>query len=151
MRKGVPGWLNWFSIDSWFWLRSWSQGCEIKFPVRLCAQREACLRFSLSPSALLTTHALTLCLSLSVSQISKSLKKKNLEKKNLVRRQSLIRESPDGFKIEKLGKLLWGSGTWAEIQKRARGKEGNGGKSILDRKSCMCKGPVVGRVGVGWG
>ena len=46
---------------AWFQLRSWSQGCETKLWVGLCAQQGACLRFSLS---LYLPHACSLSLSL---------------------------------------------------------------------------------------
>ena len=41
--------------DSWFQLRSWSQGCGIKPCIRFCTEHEACLKFSFSlPSSQLT-------------------------------------------------------------------------------------------------
>ena len=45
----LGGSVSWAS-DSWFWLRSQSQGCEIKPRVRLFTECGACLRFSLSLS-----------------------------------------------------------------------------------------------------
>ena len=44
----LGGSVRWVS-DSWFQLRSWSQGCGIKARIRLCTEHGACLRFSLSP------------------------------------------------------------------------------------------------------
>ena len=40
----LVGWVS----ESWFWLRSWSRGCEIEPWVRLGALWGACLRLSLS-------------------------------------------------------------------------------------------------------
>lgn len=52
----LGGSVSWAS-DSWFQFRSWSQGHEMQPHVQLCARHGACLRFSLSPSALPThTH-----------------------------------------------------------------------------------------------
>ena len=47
-KGGVPGWptVVWV-FDSWFWLRSWSQGHEIEPHIRLCTPRGVCLRFFL--------------------------------------------------------------------------------------------------------
>ena len=45
---GVSGWLSRLRSDSWFQLRSWSQGCGIKPNIGLCAEGGACLRFSRS-------------------------------------------------------------------------------------------------------
>ena len=64
---GVPGWLSWSAF--WFWLRSWSQDCDIKPWVCLCTRCRACLRFSLT---------LSLCPSCTCSH-SLSLKKKKYE------------------------------------------------------------------------
>ena len=37
---GVPRWLSWLSIDSWFWLRSWSRGSWLQTPHQaLCWQQ----------------------------------------------------------------------------------------------------------------
>ena len=46
---GLGGWIGWAS-ESWFQLRSWSQGCGIEFRVGLCTDHGACLGFSLSLS-----------------------------------------------------------------------------------------------------
>ena len=70
-RLGVS--VSW-AYDSWFWLRSWSQGHEIEPWGRLCAEHGACLRFSFSPSVPLPCFcSLSLSLSLSCS-LSLSLK-----------------------------------------------------------------------------
>ena len=42
---GAIGWAS----DSWFWLRLWSQCCEIEPSIRLSAQHGVCLRLSSSP------------------------------------------------------------------------------------------------------
>lgn len=44
----APGWHGWLSSNSRFWLRSWSQGHEIKPCIGLHAGRGIWLRFSLS-------------------------------------------------------------------------------------------------------
>ena len=44
--NGSVGWMS----NSWFWLRSWSQGCRIESRIRLHTECGACLGFPLSLS-----------------------------------------------------------------------------------------------------
>lgn len=59
----IPGHLGgsvcWVS-DSWFWLRSWSQGWEIQPCVGLCTEHGVCLRFFFPHSLPFSHHALSL-------------------------------------------------------------------------------------------
>ena len=56
----APEWLTGWASDSWFRLRSWSQGCGIKPHDRLWTEPEISLRFSLPlPLSPVGTHTLS--------------------------------------------------------------------------------------------
>jgi len=73
---GAPGWLSWLSLR--LWLRSRSQGLEIKPHTGLPAQQGVCLRFSLPLPLPSVVHAHACSLCLQNKYINKSLKKKIL-------------------------------------------------------------------------
>lgn len=60
-----------------------------------------------------------------------------------VGRQALIRESPDGFEMERLGKASLRNWPPELRYERQWGKERKGGKSIVGRGNHKCKGPGV--------
>lgn len=58
-------------------------------------------------------------------------------------RQALIRDSPDGFEIERLGKASLRNWPPELRYERQWGKERERGKSIVGRGNPKCKGPGV--------